>query len=156
PIDEGIVAEGLGAVTSPGRLQLIGIEPTMVVDAAHNPHGARSLARALDEAFDFDEWGWVFGAFGDKDMAGIVEALAPAVARVFTTPLPSERSAPPEDLAELARTAGLEASTHDDLYDAVTAARAWAGESDRRAVVIAGSVVLAGDAIGLAADEGYK
>ena len=155
-IDADVVAEGLGAVTSPGRLQLIGIEPTTVVDAAHNPHGARSLARALGEAFDFDEWGWVFGAFSDKDTAGIVAALAPAVARVFTTPLPSERSASAGDLAALARSAGLEASAHDDLFDAVTAAREWAGESDRRAIVIAGSVVLAGEAIGLAADEGYK
>jgi len=42
------------------------------------------------------------------------------------------------------------------LAEATTAAREWAGESDRRAVIIAGSVVLAGEAIGLAEDEGWK
>jgi dihydrofolate synthase/folylpolyglutamate synthase len=155
-IDGAVLAEGLGAVTSPGRLQLIGIDPTILVDAAHNPHGARSLARALGEAFDFDEWAWVFGAFTDKDAAGVVDALAPVVGRVFTTPLPSERAASADDLAAITRAAGLETTAHDDLFAAVTAAREWAGESERRAIVIAGSVVLAGEAIGLAGDEGYK
>ncbi|MFT4221096.1 MAG: Mur ligase family protein [Microbacterium sp.] len=155
-LDGDVVAEGLGQVASPGRLQLIGVEPTVVVDAAHNPHGARALAAALGDAFDFDEWGLVLGAFVDKDVDGLVRALAPAVARVFTTPLPSERTAGADELAALARGAGLEASIHDDLFDAVIAARDWAAHDDRRAVVIAGSVVLAGEAIGLAADEGYK
>ncbi len=156
PIDGDVVAEGLGQVTSPGRLQLIGIEPTTIVDAAHNPHGARALAHALHDVFDFDEWGLVLGAFADKDIEGIVDALVPVVARVFVTPLPSERSAHAEDLASIARGAGRETSVHADLFDAVTAAREWAGASDRRAIVIAGSVILAGEAIGLAADEGWK
>ncbi|HET8928902.1 MAG TPA: cyanophycin synthetase, partial [Microbacterium sp.] len=155
-IDGAVLAEGLGAVTSPGRLQLIGIDPTMLVDAAHNPHGARSLARALEEAFDFGEWAWVFGAFTDKDAAGVVDALGSVVSRVFTTALPSERSASADDLAAITRAAGLETTAHDDLFAAVTAAREWAAESERRAIVIAGSVVLAGEAIGLAGDEGYK
>ena len=38
-----------GSATSPGRLQLVGIEPTVLVDAAHNPHGATALAAALEE-----------------------------------------------------------------------------------------------------------
>ncbi len=61
PIASDVLAEGLGAATSPGRLQLIGIDPTVVVDAAHNPHGARALAAALRETFDFREWGVVLG-----------------------------------------------------------------------------------------------
>ena len=43
--DQDVVVEGFGGVTSPGRLQLVGIEPTVLVDAAHNPHGAASLRR---------------------------------------------------------------------------------------------------------------
>lgn len=156
PIPGDVLAEGLGQVSSPGRLQLVGTDPTVIVDAAHNPHGARSLVRALDEVFDFDEWGLVLGAFADKDVAGIVDVLAPAVARVFLTPLASERAAGVDDLAALTRAAGLETSVHDDLFDATNAARDWATAGDRRAVVVAGSVVLAGETIGLAADEGWK
>jgi dihydrofolate synthase / folylpolyglutamate synthase len=155
-IVEDVLAEGLGQVTSPGRLQLVGVDPTTVVDAAHNPHGAASLARALDEVFDFDEWALVLGAFADKDVAGIVDVLAPAVSRVFVTPLESERAASTDELASIVRSAGLEASVHADLFDAVSSARSWAREADRRAVVIAGSVVLAGEAIALAEEEGWK
>jgi dihydrofolate synthase/folylpolyglutamate synthase len=72
------------------------------------------------------------------------------------TPLPSERAAAVEDLASLTRGAGVETSVHADLFYAASAARDWAGESDRRAVVIAGSVVLAGEMIGLAEEEGWK
>ena len=156
PLRGPLLEEAFATVTSPGRLQLVGTDPTIVVDAAHNPHGARSLARALDEVFDFDEWGLVFGALGDKDVAGIVAELAPAVARVFVTPLPSERAADVQELAALARAVGRETSVHADLFDATTAAREWAAESERRAVVVAGSVVLAGEAIGLAEDERWK
>ena len=59
--------------------------PTVLVDAAHNPHGARALATALRESFDFDEWGVVLGVLDDKDAAGIVAALAPVAAHVFAT-----------------------------------------------------------------------
>ena len=76
-LDPDVVGEGLGAVTSPGRLQLVGIEPTVLVDAAHNPHGAAALAAALTEYFDFDEFAVVIGVLGDKDAHGIVAELAP-------------------------------------------------------------------------------
>ena len=66
-ISGDILAEGLAQATSPGRLQLLGISPTVIVDAAHNPHGARALAAALRSSFDFDEWGIVLGVLSDTD-----------------------------------------------------------------------------------------
>ncbi len=156
PIDHDVLAEGLGQAGSPGRLQLIGTAPTVIVDAAHNPHGARALATALGEVFDFDEWGLVLGVLADKDAAGIVDALAPAVARVFVTAPESDRADGTARVAALTEAAGLSTEEHGRLDDAASAARAWAAASDRRAVVIAGSVVLAGQAIALAAQEGWK
>ncbi|MFT4213295.1 MAG: folylpolyglutamate synthase/dihydrofolate synthase family protein [Microbacterium sp.] len=151
-----VLAEGLAEVTSPGRLQLVGVSPTVIVDSAHNPHGARALVAALGDAFDFDEWGVVLGAFGDKDTAGIVRAIAPAAAHVFVTAPDSERAADPEGLADLVEAAGVSVTVHRDLSDAADAAREWAAASERRAVVVAGSVVLAGTAVQLAAAEGWK
>ncbi|HWV50610.1 MAG TPA: folylpolyglutamate synthase/dihydrofolate synthase family protein, partial [Microbacterium sp.] len=87
-----IITDGLQGATSPGRLQLLGIAPTVIVDAAHNPHGAQALAQALDDSFDFDEWGVVLGILSDKDAAGIVSVLAPAAAHVFATAPESERA----------------------------------------------------------------
>jgi len=147
PIAGDVLAEGLGAVTSPGRLQLVGAAPTVLVDAAHNPHGARALVTALREAFDFDEWGVVLGVLSDKD---------PVAAQVFATAPDSERAEDADAIADLAEAHDLRVSVHRDLADAAEAARAWAAASDRRAVVIAGSVVLAGEALALAADEDWK
>ncbi|WP_312677984.1 folylpolyglutamate synthase/dihydrofolate synthase family protein [Microbacterium sp.] len=156
PLTGDVLTEGLAQVTSPGRLQLVGVAPTVLVDSAHNPHGARALVAALDDSFDFDEWGIVFGAFGDKDTAGIVSTLAPAATQVFVTAPNSKRAADPDRLADLVEAAGVPVTVHRDLADAAEAAREWAAASDRRAVVIAGSVVLAGEAVQLAAEEDWK
>ncbi|MEP6843295.1 MAG: Mur ligase family protein, partial [Pseudolysinimonas sp.] len=101
PLSDDVVSEGLGTVTSPGRLQLIGVEPTVLVDAAHNPHGARALAAALGEYFDFDEWTVVFSVLADKDAVGIINELAPAVERFYATNSHSDRAIPFDELAML-------------------------------------------------------
>ncbi len=151
-----IVADGLAQVTSPGRLQLVGVAPTVLVDSAHNPHGARALVQALGDSFDFDEWGIVLGAFGDKDIAGIVSTIVPAATHVFATAPDSDRAADPDTLADLVEATGTQVTVHRDLAEAAEAAREWASASERRAVVIAGSVVLAGEAVQLAAAEDWK
>ncbi len=153
-----VVAEGLGAVTSPGRLQLVGIEPTVLVDAAHNPHGAAALAAALQEYFDFDELALVLGVLADKDAHGIVAELAALATRVDVTQSRSERAIPAEALAELVRedVAPEAVAVHADAADAVDAARAWAAASSRRAVVVTGSITLVGEVMALAADAGWK
>ncbi len=151
-----ILAEGLQNATSPGRLQLIGVSPTVVVDAAHNPHGAAALARSLGESFDFDEWGLVLGVLADKDAAGILDGLLPAVTEVFATAPGSDRAADADAVADLVEQRGRRATVHGSLADAADAAREWAAASDRRAVIIAGSIVLAGEALLLAEDEDWK
>lgn len=155
-LNADVVGDALGSATSPGRLQLLGAAPTVLVDAAHNPHGARALVAALDEAFDIDEWGAVVGILDGKDAEGIIDALAPAVARVFATAPESDRATDPDVLADLAEARDLPVTVHPTLEEAADAARAWAAESDRRAVVIAGSVVLAGEALRLSELEDWK
>lgn len=156
PIAGDIVSEGLQGATSPGRLQLLGVAPTVIVDAAHNPHGAAALAQALGDSFDFDEWGLVLGVLEDKDVAGIVAQLAPAAAHVFATAPDSARAGDADAIADLVERTGQRATVHPSLPDAADAAREWAASSERRAVVIAGSVVLAGEAIALAEEEDWK
>jgi dihydrofolate synthase/folylpolyglutamate synthase len=151
-----IITEGLQGATSPGRLQLLGIAPTVIVDAAHNPHGAKALAQSLDDSFDFDEWGLVLGILADKDAAGIIAELAPAASHVFATAPESDRANDADGIADLVEAAGHRTTVHPSLADAADAAREWAASSDRRAVVIAGSIVLAGEAIALAEEDDWK
>lgn len=153
-----VLQQGLGGVTSPGRLQMVGTEPPVLVDAAHNPHGAASLAAALEEYFDFDEVAFVLGVLAGKDVAGIATALAPVATRFIVTTTDSDRAIGAEELAaSVARAVGPErASTVEAverLDDALDEARAWAEAAPKRAVVVAGSIVLVGGAIAIAADR---
>lgn len=156
PLTGDVLADGLGGVRSPGRLQLLGTNPTVLVDAAHNPHGARALTTALQDSFDFDEWGVVLGILADKDAAGIVDALVPIAAHVFATSPASDRASDADTIADLAEARDLPVTVHGDLAAAADAAREWAAASDRRAVVVAGSVVLAGEALSLSEAEDWK
>ncbi|QAY73976.1 bifunctional folylpolyglutamate synthase/dihydrofolate synthase [Agromyces protaetiae] len=157
PLADDVVQEGLAGATSPGRLQRIASEPTIIVDAAHNPHGAESLVAALDEYFDFAELVIVLGVLGDKDAEGIVRALAATDARFLVTQSASDRAVPAARLAQLvASVVGSERVQElDRLEDALEAARDWAGEEPGRGVVVTGSITLVGDALAYAGDRGW-
>jgi dihydrofolate synthase/folylpolyglutamate synthase len=153
-----VLTEGIATATSPGRLQVIGIEPTVIIDAAHNPDGAQSLAAALGSYFTFDEVAIVLGVLEDKDARGIVAALAPVAEVFLVAASSSERAVPVDDLAELVRESAPDTAVeeHDSPAAAIAAARAWAEKAPKRGVVITGSITLIGDALVLAEDEGWK
>jgi dihydrofolate synthase/folylpolyglutamate synthase len=75
PLDIDAVRSGFAAVASPGRCEVVHRDPTVILDAAHNPHGARALAETLKAEFNFDEIIAVVGILGDKDVAGIFKEL---------------------------------------------------------------------------------
>jgi dihydrofolate synthase/folylpolyglutamate synthase len=152
-----VVQEGLATAMSPGRLQRVGADPAVIVDAAHNPHGAAALVSALDEFFDFDEVAFVFGVLGDKDAAAIVEVLARRPGMFFVTAPDSDRAVPPAELAAVvAAGAGPErVVVAERLDDALDDARAWAAEAPKRAVVVTGSIALVGEAMAIADDRGW-
>ncbi len=157
PLNIGLLEEGLAQATSPGRLQLVGIEPTVLVDAAHNPAGAESLAAALHAFFDFDEIAVVLGILRDKDVHGVVDRLATVASRFYATQSHSERARAATDLAaDIARWSDVEVAIVDDLADAVEEARAWAAAGERRAVVVTGSITLIGEVMAIAAERGWK
>lgn len=153
-----VLAEGLANATSPGRLQLIGVEPTVFVDAAHNPHGARALAGAMEEYFDFSEIAVVIAVLADKDAHGVFAELSPIADRFHVTRSQSDRALPVEDLVSIAHTVAAEDAViaFDYFENAVEAAREWASEGPSRAVLITGSITLVGEAIALADAGGWK
>lgn len=154
-IDHDVLAEGLATATSPGRLQILGVDPTVLIDAAHNPHGARALAAALGTYFDFQELALVMGILEDKDAHGIVDALAPLATRIYVTQSQSDRAIRAEDLAEQVNEWAHEAQRFefDTLDSALTDAREWATAAPSRAVLVTGSITLIGEAIELATEQ---
>lgn len=158
-----VLAEGIATATSPGRLQVIGVEPTVIIDAAHNPDGAASLATAIGSYFTFDDIVVVLGVLADKDARGIIAALAPVTTRFNVTASSSDRAVAVDELADLVLEFGSEKfvpeeSTHryDDARSAIAAAREWASEAPRRGVIVTGSITLIGEALVIAAEEGWK
>jgi dihydrofolate synthase/folylpolyglutamate synthase len=153
-----VLDEGLAAATSPGRLQVVGNSPRTLVDAAHNPHGAASLAAALGRYFDFDRVTAVVGVLAEKDAEGILRALLPVVDELIVTRAPSDRTLAADDLAALARTVFPEESVHvaEDTAGALTAGRLLAARTDKGALVITGSITLVGRAITVARDENWQ
>lgn len=102
-LSQELVAAGFGSVTSPGRLEIIQRNPTVVVDVAHNPHGAYALRKALMSEFDFHYLVMIVAMFQDKDMSGFFENMQGAVDHIIITNLGHERSASTSELAEVAR-----------------------------------------------------
>lgn len=155
---EDVVNEGFATVTSPGRLQLVGIEPTVLVDAAHNPGGADVLAVAITEYFTFDKVVAVIGILADKDVEGIVRALEPVVTEFVVTDAPSERAIDADSLAAVV--VGIvgrdRVTVEPEFRRAMEVARDSADEAERGAVLVTGSITLVGEAISLAEAEKWK
>lgn len=148
-LDPDVLAEAFGTVTSPGRLQIIATEPTVLVDAAHNPHGARALAEALTSYFTFDDITLVIGVLDDKDAAGILENIAPHVDRIIVTTAPSERARDADEIRDLAVNILGEdrVLSIQDPTEAIARAREFAAQHQHGAVVVTGSITLVGLAV---------
>ena len=157
-LSQDIVAEGLATVTSAGRLQIVGVEPTVLVDAAHNPHGAAALAGAIPAYFDFDHITVVIGILADKDAEGIIRALDGIADDFVVTQSASDRAVGADDLASIVvRIAGADrVLVEPSLETALEVARDQAAQSDKGAVVVTGSITLIAEVMALAVDEGWK
>ncbi|WP_075892479.1 bifunctional folylpolyglutamate synthase/dihydrofolate synthase [Actinomyces provencensis] len=151
-LDGRVVEEGFMKATSPGRLQVVRTSPTVVVDAAHNPAGARTLRDALEEAFAFTHVVGVFSAMADKDVEGMLSELEPVLDHLVVTAMESERAMDVEDLRRIAEDVfGPDrVDVREVLADAVDRAVEVTEEtldpSATTGIVVFGSIVLAGEA----------
>ena len=150
PLDIESVRAGFAAVTSPGRCEIVHRDPTVILDAAHNPHGARALAETLESEFTFDEVIGVVAIFGDKDAAGVLKELEPILNSVIVTQSSSPRAMPVEELEKVA----VSIFGNDRVFPVASlgAALDRAVEKAKRpltdesvGVVVAGSVVTVGE-----------
>ncbi|MGZ4589087.1 MAG: bifunctional tetrahydrofolate synthase/dihydrofolate synthase [Mycobacteriaceae bacterium] len=154
-LDSDAVRDAFASVTAPGRLERVRSAPTVFIDAAHNPHGARALATALSEEFDFRKLVGVIAVMADKDATGILAALEPVLDELVVTQNSSPRAMDADVLADhaVARFGDERVVVAPNMAEALETAIAMAedvaepGESVSGAgVVVTGSVVTAGEA----------
>ena len=157
-LGEDTVRDGFAAVEAPGRMELVRRSPSVVLDAAHNPHGARATAQAITETYDFNPLIGVIGIMADKDAEGLLRTYEPVLDRVIVTRVAStSRGMPVDDLGALAEDVfGRERVTIEErLDDALEAAveLADAEGAGVAGVLVTGSVVLVGEARNLLVRE---
>jgi dihydrofolate synthase/folylpolyglutamate synthase len=147
-LDVDVLRAGLAAVRSPGRLEVVRRSPTVIVDAAHNPHGAQALRAALADSFMFTRTIGVLAILADKDATEMLEILEPALDEVVVSRTTSPRAMAPAELGKLAAEVFGEHRVHvvADLPDALDLAAQLADEGGVGGGVIAtGSVTTAAE-----------
>ena len=145
-LDDATVRRGIAAIRWPGRLQTVprpGLRP-LLVDGAHNPAGAAALAAHLDAAGLSGRVDLVFGVLGDKAAGEMFAPLAERARRVVLVAPASPRAVPAEALA--ARLGQPRLARADSLADALAALE---GPGEDAPILVAGSLVLAGEALAL-------
>lgn len=144
PVGAQEVRTGLVLVDLPGRFQVLPGRPSVILDVAHNPHAAATLAQNLDN-MGFHRYTFaVFGAMQDKDIAGVIAQLKDRVDHWCLTGLPGARAASTDVLAQRLAQAGVVPSVQAGAERSIesfatpaaafTYARGRAGEDDRIAV----------------------
>ena len=150
-LDIDAVREGFAQVRSPGRCEVIHRDPTIILDAAHNPHGSIALVETIESEFTFDEIIGVVGVMGDKDVRGILVNFEKFMDSIIVTKNSSSRSMEVSDLANLA----IEIFGADRVFSAPTLESAIKKaikdlvrplSDDTLGIVITGSVVTVGEA----------
>ena len=143
-LDAEAVRAALGSVTSPGRLEVVGRRPLVVLDGAHNPAAAQALATALPETFAGDKLHLVMAVLADKDLEGVVRPLAPLADVGYATAVDNVRTRPAGEIAAALTAAGVRAETFGSVTDALDAARRAASEDD--IILVTGSLYTVADA----------
>jgi dihydrofolate synthase/folylpolyglutamate synthase len=151
PLDVDIVRAAFAKVTSPGRLEVARRSPTVLLDAAHNPAGARATAEAVQDSFGFTRLVGVFAAMADKDVRGMLEALEPVLAEVVVTESTSGRAMPADDLAAIAVEVfgddRVEVTPRlDDAIDSAVSLAEEEGDLGGSGVLVTGSIVTVAEA----------
>lgn len=139
PVGMQDVRRGLAEVSLPGRFQVLPGRPQIVLDVAHNPEAAAILAGNLAASGYAAETIAVFGMLRDKDIAGVVRAVAAKITRWHLAGLGGPRGIDAHELARIVREAGVAAplTLHDDTAAALDAARGAASQSDK--IIVFGS-----------------
>jgi dihydrofolate synthase/folylpolyglutamate synthase len=143
-LDLDLLVAAAASVTSPGRLEVVGRRPIVILDGAHNRQGFLGLSATLDEEFPPVQWKLVLGLRGNREVSDLLTVLKGRVDRVYATAAADSASHDAVELAERAAAVlGVEGSAFADPLEAVEAARIAAGPDG--GVIVAGSLYLVGE-----------
>ena len=153
PIADDVLRSAVADLSSPGRLQLVRTEPALLLDGAHNPAGAKTLAVSLKSEFSEKPLVGLVAVLSDKDVAGVFSELAGCFEKLVVTESSSNRSLEIADLEKLAiEHSGTKTEAVVGARSALERARMIAREIDGM-VVVTGSISLVGDVLQILQEE---
>ena len=148
PLVEASVREGASRLRSPGRIDVVGRAPLLVVDGAHNVEGMEGLAEALQDEFPPAGWLLVVGMRGERDIAELLAPLRGLVASVIATQAADPAAIPAEQIAETASGVfGEDVPVEFAVPVGQAVTEALAAVDDSGSIVVSGSLYVAGEAI---------
>jgi dihydrofolate synthase/folylpolyglutamate synthase len=136
----GVSTDGIAETRWPGRIEHVSPNPDIILDGAHNPAGARSLARYLERFYGARRIWLVYGAMRDKAIDEVAGVLFPIASELVLTAPDTSRALRPEALAEFAGRGHIE----PNVEAAINYARTHAADED--VIVITGSLFVVGEA----------
>jgi dihydrofolate synthase/folylpolyglutamate synthase len=141
PLNRQAFQDGFAGTQWPGRFEVLDINPTVVVDCAHNRDSAARLRQTMLEYFPERRATLVFGASEDKDIAGMLGELAPITGQIILTRSFHPRAAEPDELAKQARDCGLPTRIVAEVADALEAA--LQSTNNNEVILATGSIFIA-------------
>ena len=143
-VSTAAIQKGFAAAEWPGRFEVLQTQPPLVLDAAHSPHAARALRRALDEYFPAQPAVIALGVSVDKDLAGIIEALHGRIEMVIATQAAHPRAMQALELQRRLAGLGLEVQAQPDPAQALQMILDAASprEDETPVALVCGSVFL--------------
>ena len=150
-LDYEAVLAGFANVQSPGRCEVLHRDPTIIIDAAHNPHGAKAITETIQNEFTFDEVIGIVASMGDKDVRGALVEFEKVMDSIIVTKNSSPRSMEVAELEKIATEIfgadrvfaadSLDAAVEKAIKDSVRPL-----SEDTLGILITGSVVTVGEA----------
>jgi len=145
-IPNSCVADGISATANPGRMEILSVNPLVLLEGAHNPVGMRMLEKALREDFAYDTLVLVLGILSDKDIQGMLSIIVPYAGSVIVTKSRNPRAYEPRALWDMIKKIGYDNNVYieDMIPKAVDHAQSLADANDL--ICITGSLFTVGEA----------
>jgi len=146
-VEEAAVKTGVSNVNWPGRLQMLSVNPLVILDGAHNPGAGEALASSIHQICKDKPVGLVVGMCSDKDAANFLKSFSRIVTNLWAVPIRSERCMATSQIAAIGAGMGWNVK-ESQLPSALAEAERWAVEKGG-VVCICGSLFMVGEALGM-------
>ncbi len=152
---DDVVRVSFADVASPGRLQIIDVDPLVILDGAHNPHGATAVSQALATSFSNPKTVAVISMVQDKDTDGFVDNLDAAIDHYVVTQSSSDRAQSASELAKKLsdKLGSSKVSLRASVSSAIEQAKNLVKDSPNGAVLVTGSLTLVGEVLAIKQKE---